>query len=111
MEDRMQRTPGSRELMETIYNLVETERRARGLELGAPLGHGNLEPLYALVERHRSLLQQFARFAIAEYLGGRLEGLDALLVVQESDQPLAQLRRRVATAVLSQFAAWDATAE
>ena len=98
------------ELQETIQVLQETERRARGLQPGM-LSPGNYESLGLLVERHASLLHQFARYAIGDYLRGRREGLEGSLWVQDSDQPLVQLRKRVATAVLQQFATWDTSAQ
>src|ERR1700694_835455 len=97
------------ELGETSKLLTDTEREARGRH-GTPNANmvsPNMEPLHRLVERHAALLAQFARYAINDYLNNRRDGLEGMLWVQDSNEPLEQSRKRVATAVLQLFATWE----
>src|SRR5207237_312400 len=58
-----------------------------------------------LLDHHRSLLYEYAKATLRESLNGE-PGIDALLEVPESPEPLTQARQRIATAVREQLSAW-----
>ena len=95
------------ELHDVASRLQQLEREAAGVR-ATPAHMPTAElprTLAQIADHHLSLCYEFAKFALRESINGEA-GVDALLEVPDSLEPLTQRRQRIATAVRQQVAAW-----